>query len=146
MKYRKKVMTKTKSLTPERIMQFAWGYALTLCIEAAVRNGIFDLLDKGPRTVQQLARQTGASVRGLTAILNVLVALKLLARRGGRYVLTPESAVFLVSSKPGYYGMFFNHISDQLLPRWLELSEVVRTGRPASRGNDQGEGENVFAV
>ena len=109
-------------------MQFAWGYAPTLCIEAAVRHGIFDLLDKGPRTVQQLARQTGASVRGLTAILNVLVALKLLARRGGRYVLTPESAVFLVSSKPGYYGMFFNHISDQLLPRWLELSEIVRTG------------------
>lgn len=126
-------------------MQFAWGYAPTLCIEAAVRHGIFDLLDRGPKTVAQLARGSGASIRGLTAVLNVLVSLGLLKRRGDRYALAPESAAFLVSSKPGYHGMFFGHISDQLLPRWLEISEVVRTGRPSGKVNAQGEGEKFFA-
>ena len=64
-------MTKNKSLTPERIMQFAWGYAPTLVIEAPVRHGIFDLLDKGPLTAVQVAARTGASQRGINAILDV---------------------------------------------------------------------------
>ncbi len=138
-------MNKPEALTPERIMQFAWGYAPTLAIEAAVRHRVFDLLDQGPRTVEQLANESGASVRGLTTIANLLVALGLLARDGGGYTLTPESATFLVSSKPGYHGMFFEHVSDQLLPRWLQLNDIVRTGKPAVKVNDQSEGEEFFA-
>jgi hypothetical protein len=36
-----------KPLTPERIMQLAWGYAPPLIIEAAVRHRVFDLLEPG---------------------------------------------------------------------------------------------------
>ncbi len=41
--------------------------------------------------------------------------------------------------------MFFRHISDQLLPKWLQLSEIVRTGEPAAKVNDQKEGAEFFA-
>lgn len=138
-------MSENKPVTPERIMQFAWGYAPSLAIEAAVRHRVFDVLDKGPRTVQQLAAETGASERGLTAILNLLVSLQLLGRDGERYTLTPESATFLVSSKPAYHGTFFGHISDDLLPRWLQLSDVVRTGKPAKKVNTETDGAEFFA-
>jgi ubiquinone/menaquinone biosynthesis C-methylase UbiE len=138
-------MNTTNSPTPDRIMQFAWGYAPTLVIEAAVRHGVFDRLDQGPRTVEQLAAETGASVRGLTGILNVLVGIQLLARDGDNYVLTPESAAFLVFSRPAYHGMFFQHISDHILPRWLQLGDIVRTGKPAAAVNQQHEGEEFFA-
>ena len=138
-------MNSNDALTPQRIMAFAWGYAPTLAIEAAVRHGVFDSLDKAPQTVEQLAGKTGASIRGLRAILNLLVSLDLLARRGERYELTPESAAFLVSAKPGYHGMFFHHISDQLLPRWQQLTEIVRTGQPAIKVNEQSEGAAFFA-
>ena len=57
-------------VTPERIMQFAWGYAPPLILEAAVRHRVFDVLDTGLRTVEQLSTETGASVRGLRAVLN----------------------------------------------------------------------------
>jgi len=126
-------------------MQFAWGYAPTLVIEAAVRHGIFDLLDKGPRTAVQIAARTGASQRGVNAVLDVLVSLHLLARKGKRFALTPESAAFLVSTKPFYYGTFFRHISDQLLPNWLQLTEIVRTGRPAQKVNARKQGAEFFA-
>lgn len=126
-------------------MQFAWGYAPSLAIEAAVRHRVFDILDKGPRTVQQLASETGASERGLKAILNLLVGLQLLGRDGDRYTLTPESATFLVSGKPAYHGTFFGHISDDLLPKWLQLTEVVRTGKPAQKVNAETEGAEFFA-
>jgi cyclopropane fatty-acyl-phospholipid synthase-like methyltransferase len=41
--------------------------------------------------------------------------------------------------------MFFRHISDQLLPRWLQLNEIVRTGKPAASVNHQQEGAEFFA-
>jgi SAM-dependent methyltransferase len=138
-------MTQKKKLTPERIMQFAWGYAPTLAIEAAVRHGIFDLLDKGPLTAEQIARKTRASQRGINALLDLLVSIHLLQRKGKRLALTPESAAFLVSTKPSFYGMLFGHISDQLLPSWLQLTEVVRTGRPAARVNARKQGAEFFA-
>jgi len=138
-------MTENKPVTPERIMQFAWGYAPCLAIEAAVRQRVFDILDKNPRTLEQLAAETGASARGLKAILNLLVSLQLLAREGEAYALTAESAAFLVSSKPAYHGTFFAHVSDDLLPRWLQLTEVVRTGKPSKQVNMETEGSEFFA-
>lgn len=138
-------MIENKPVTPERLMQFAWGFAPTLAIEAAVRHKLFDILDKGPRSVSQLAGETGASERGLTAILNLLVAFQFLGRDGERYTLTPESATFLVSSRPAYHGTFFAHISDDLLPCWLQLSDVVRTGMPATKVNAQAGGAEFFA-
>ncbi|HEX3626932.1 MAG TPA: methyltransferase [Verrucomicrobiae bacterium] len=138
-------MAAKKKITPERIMQFAWGYAPTLAIEAAVKHGIFDRLDKGPQTAEQIASKTGTSLRGVNAIVDLLVSIQLLQRKGKRLALTPESANFLVSTKPGFYGTFFRHISDQLLPKWLQLTEIVKTGRPAMRVNSQDEGAEFFA-
>jgi 3-hydroxy-5-methyl-1-naphthoate 3-O-methyltransferase len=131
--------------TPERLMQFAWGHAAPLILEAALKFRVFDLLDQSPRTVEELASQSGASVRGLTAILNALVGLELLARRGNRYALTPESAAFLVSTKPAYHGGFFQHMSQQVMPHWLQLTEAVRTGRPVVAGNQEASGAEFFA-
>jgi len=134
-----------KKLSPERIMQLAWGYAPPLIIEAAVRHGVFDSLDQSPKAAQQLARLTGTSKRGLIAILNALVGLQLLARKGNRYTLAPESATFLVSNKSPYYGAFFRHTTEQLIPKWLQISKVVRTGKPARAVNGQQDGATFFA-
>src|SRR5207248_7625205 len=61
-----------------------------------------------------------------------------------RYALTPESATFLVSTKPSFYGSFFKHISGQTMPKWLELTEVVGTGRPARAVNQEQSGAEFF--
>lgn len=126
-------------------MQFAWGYAPTLIIEAAVRHRVFDLLDESPKTIKELAKKSGASERGLTAIANALVGLNFLSRKGERYALTPESAAFLVSTKPGFLGGIYKHMSTQILPRWLELDRVVRTGKPAIAVNSPKPGAKFFA-
>ena len=132
-------------VTPERIMQFAWAYAPPLIIEAAIRNGIFDHLDAGPKTIQELTAITGASERGITAIANVLVGLELLARDGeGKLSLTPESAAFLVRSKPSFMGGLILHTSGHLIPRWLHLNDVVRTGEPFRSVNQEESGSEFF--
>jgi 2-polyprenyl-3-methyl-5-hydroxy-6-metoxy-1,4-benzoquinol methylase len=126
-------------------MQFAWGYAPPLILEAALDCRLFDLLDQAPQKVGELAAQSGASVRGLTAILNALVGFGFLAKKGARYALTPESAAFLVSTKPGYHGGFFRHATRQILPQWLQLNETLRSGRPAVAANEKAEGQQFFA-
>ncbi len=134
-----------KSVTPERLLQMSWAFAPPLLIEAAVKNGVFDRLDAGPKTLRELAAATGASERGLRALCDALVAIQLLERRGDRYELTPESSTFLVSTKPAYHGALLSHVSEQVLPHWLRLAESVRTGRPDEAVNRQETGTEFFS-
>ncbi len=126
-------------------MQFAWGYVPPLVLEAAISHGVFDVLDSGPKDLHQVHQATGASLRGLAAIMNVLVSLDFLAKdEHGHYSLTPESATFLVSTKPSFQGGFLRHTSQHLLPKWLHLNEIVATGKPAAAVNQQAAGSDFF--
>lgn len=126
-------------------MQFAFGYAPTLILEAAIKHRVFDVLDAGPKTVEEVSRETGASQRGLRAVMNALASLDFLAKDAtGRYALRPESAAFLVSTKPSFQGGIFRHTGEQLLPKWLQMNEIVRTGQPATAVNAQGDGTAFF--
>jgi 3-hydroxy-5-methyl-1-naphthoate 3-O-methyltransferase len=132
-------------VTPERIFQLAWGYAPPLILEAAIRHRVFDVLDEGPKNLSALSAATGASERGLAAIVNVLVGMNFLARdERGRYSLTGESAAFLVSTKPGFQGGLIRHTSEHLVPKWLALNEIVATGKPTEAVNQEGTGSDFF--
>ncbi len=135
----------TTPVTPERIMQLAWGYVPPLLLEAAIRHRIFDLLDGGPKTVSEIQKETGASERGLSAVMNALVGLNFLAKdKQGYFSLTPESATFLVSTKPSFQGGMLRHGSEQLIPKWLHLNEIVMTGEPAAAVNKEESGGDFF--
>ena len=132
-------------VSPERIMQMAWGYAPPLILEAAIRHHIFDVLDAGPKNIWEVEKATGASARGLTAVMNALVGLNFLSKdEHGRYTLTPESATFLVSTKPSFQGGLIKHCSEQLIPRWLHINEVVATGNPVTPVNVEKSGGEFF--
>jgi SAM-dependent methyltransferase len=132
-------------LTPERIMQLAWAYAPPLVIGTAVRFKLFDALVNGPKSAQSVADEAHISVRGTRIILNALIAFDLLRKADDdRYELTPESSAFLVTSKPSFRGGIFKHIEKQLIPQWLELDNIVRTGKPTRSVNQQGPGSEFF--
>ena len=137
--------TATAAVTPERIFQFAWGYAAPFILEAALRHRVFDVLDNGPMSLAEVSQATGASERGLSAIMNVLVGLDFLAVDAeGSYSLTPESGAFLVSTRPGFLGGFIRHTSEHLVPKWLDLNQIVATGRPVEAVNQQSKGAEFF--
>jgi ubiquinone/menaquinone biosynthesis C-methylase UbiE len=136
----------TKNLTPERLQQLGFAYAPPLIISAAVNNKVFDALEDGAKTVEQLQKETGGSVRGLRAIMNALVGLELLKKnRQSRYSLTPESKAFLISEKPGTLAGFFGAILPVMASRWLRLAETVREGRPPVAVNQETEGTEFFS-
>jgi len=133
------------AVRPDRIMEMIWGYAPPLILATAVHAKVFDSLDAGAKTVEELAQSTGNSARGLRAIMNALVGFNFLAKdSGGRYMLTPESAAFLVSSKPGYMGKFVEFSGLKSMQTWLPLPEIVRTGKPNDAIRQQDAGESFF--
>src|SRR6266704_485674 len=135
-----------KQVTPERLMELSFAYAPPLIISAGVSNQVFDSLEGGAKTAEQVAKETGASARALPILLNALVGLDLLKKhRQGKYSLTPESAAFLLSNKPGTHAGFFGTIAPQLISRWVRLSDVVREGRPAVAVNQETEGTEFFS-
>ena len=136
--------SKKPQVTPERLMQFAFGYAPPIMISTAVELGVFDALETGPKTVAELAKATGASERGLKMLMNGLAGFEFLAKDGDRYSLTPESATYLVSSTPPYFGGLFRSLCARQLPGWLHLADAVRAGRPALDGIEASRGEEFF--
>ena len=119
-------MTTSAPVTPERIMQFAWGYVPPLVLEAAVRHRVFDVLDSGPKTIAQVQKETGASERGLTAVMHALVGMNSWQKisracsRSRRRVLH-----FWSAPSPAFKGGLLRHGSEQLIPKWLHLNKIV---------------------
>jgi ubiquinone/menaquinone biosynthesis C-methylase UbiE len=135
-----------KQVTAERLMELSFAYAPPLIISAGVSNKVFDSLEDGAKKPEQVAKETGASARALGILMNALVGLGLLRKdRQGKYSLTPESAAFLLSKKPGTHAGFFGTIAPKLISRWLRLSEIVREGRPAVAVNQETEGTEFFS-
>lgn len=131
-------------VAPERIMQMAWGYAPPLAIEAGIRLKMFDTIAAGKKTLDEIVVATGCSPRGTAILLNMLTGLGFLEKSPDKYDLTPESEAFLVSSSPKFQGGMFKHMSRQLIPNWLNLAEIVRTGKPAEAVNSHKDGAAFF--
>jgi SAM-dependent methyltransferase len=135
-----------RQVTSERLQQLGFAYAPPLIISAAVSNRVFDTLATGAKTVERVSEESGASERGLRAVMNALVGLELLKKdRQGKYSLTPESAAFLVSDRPGTLARFFHTILPHLASKWLQLGEITRTGRPMVAVNEEAEGTEFFS-
>jgi 3-hydroxy-5-methyl-1-naphthoate 3-O-methyltransferase len=133
------------AVRPDRIMEMVWGYAPPIILATAIQAKVFDLLDAGPKTVEELAQVSGNSARGLRSLMNALVGFQFLSKNpDGRYGLTPESATFLVSSKPGYLGKFVEFSGLKMISTWLPLPEIVKTGKPSTAVNQQTTGDSFF--
>ena len=48
------------AVTPERIMQFTWGFVPTLVLEAAIKHRVFDVLDGGSQDPRMRLRRRPA--------------------------------------------------------------------------------------
>jgi ubiquinone/menaquinone biosynthesis C-methylase UbiE len=139
-------MPHDNSPNPQRIFQMAFGYSAPLMLEAAIEHKFFDTLDRHPQTADQLAAATSTSPRGARILLNGLLAIEMVIRDStGKFSLTPESSLFLVSGKPSYFGGMLRHTGKQLLPKWMQLTQIVKTGKPAMAVNQEPEGAAFFS-
>jgi ubiquinone/menaquinone biosynthesis C-methylase UbiE len=96
---------------------------------------IFDHLTPPGKTARRLAASISADERAAELLLNSLVAIGLLVKKGGRYRNRPLAARYLVAGKPDYQGDILRHYST-LWDNWSGLDLVLRTGKPCRKSRD----------
>jgi ubiquinone/menaquinone biosynthesis C-methylase UbiE len=118
-----------RGVSARPVVEDLWAGWRAEVLVAAVELDVFRHLDAGKRSVGELAAAAHATPRGMRGLLDALVAMRYLGKRGDRYNLRPLADIFLVPGRPSYLG------SMTLLTRstredWTHLAEVIRAGRP----------------
>jgi ubiquinone/menaquinone biosynthesis C-methylase UbiE len=133
-----------KDQDPEILHQLHFSFVPSRVLSAALQLGVFSHISGGRQTVAAVARASGSSERGMRMLLDALIPLGLLTKRGRLYRLSPLAARYLVRKSPDYLGSFFE--SDGLWDSWRQLTQVIRTGKPAYRVERQELAEQFFPV
>jgi len=116
----------------EHVMALMTAYQPACVLGAAVELDVFSALERKARTASELAGLLQADLRATTALLNALVALDLLSKKGARYRLPAELAPVLTESGPRSFLPMLRHQCN-CLRGWSQLAWVVRQGRLGER-------------
>jgi len=106
---------------------------LLLLVTGAVRSGIVDALaGAGPHSPEEVAGAAGADLRACRVMLGALVEQGIVEREGQEYRLSALGRSHLVDAGPELERYKLLHQVNKMRG-WLELPEVVRSGRPLPR-------------
>ncbi len=131
-------------VTPERILQYAWGFSATAALATAIELDVFTHFARGRHTLEELLQATGSSARGLPMLLAALCAFGLLERKEGGFALGSDSTAFLSKDSPGYLGEFALFHAREIDQGFQELARCVRTGRPVRSVDKPAEGVPIW--
>jgi SAM-dependent methyltransferase len=119
----------THQPSPELIFDTLNAYQRTAALRGAIELDLFTAIGEGVATAADLAGKLKVSERGARILCDYLVVIGLLAKQGGRYGLTPDSAVFLDRRSPAGIGSaatFLN--SPALTDNFRDIAAIVRKG------------------
>lgn len=112
-----------------KLLETVLAYRSSKPLLVAVEYDLFTWIERGRRTAESLARVLSLDARAVGILLDAVVALGYLRRRGARYANTRLSKDLLVSTSPNYRGSNLKY-QEQTWKAWSELSCVVKTGCP----------------
>jgi len=129
---------------PGRLIQIGSAFWPAKTLLSAVELDVFTTLGDKALTARQLQQALGLHPRGVTDLLDTLVALDVLARDGdgeaAQYRNTEDAAHFLDRNSSAYIGGFFEMANARLYRFWGDLTEALRTGKPQNEMKNGGKG------
>lgn len=114
--------------TAEKFIQLALDFEKSIVFMVAAEFGIFSVIGEDFKTAEEIAQSVGSPTRGISRLLNSLVAIGLLQKNGQKYGNTPEAKEYLVRGAPNFMGNF--RLMRFLLKRWINLKETIEAGEP----------------
>jgi predicted O-methyltransferase YrrM len=124
--------TSQKGWTADALLELGRGYQPAAVFGAAADLDLFDLLKEGPLSVKDVSRRLRCERRGVEILLDALVALQLLRKRGEAYSLPPGAAEYLTSDGEHSILAMAQHQAN-CMRNWVQLAKVVKTARPAEK-------------
>ena len=116
-----------------QISQLLAGFITSQAIAVAAKLGIADLLEGGPRTIDDLAKATKAHVQSLHRILRMLTSVGIFAEdEPGRFRQTALSELLRSDHPRSARGMAILWGSSIIQKPSMELHRAVMTGVPAA--------------
>ncbi|HLA39474.1 MAG TPA: methyltransferase [Candidatus Glassbacteria bacterium] len=115
----------------DRLNSIARSFMGVVVLNAAAELELFTLLEKGPLAPAEVAQRLELDLRATEITLRALAGMELLQIEDGKFANSDIAAEFLVRGKPFYQGDILRH-NGNIHRRWIELPQVLRTGRPAA--------------
>lgn len=119
-------------------MRLLGDFGNSRILDAAIEYDFFTLIHRGFHSYEEIAREAGTVPRPTRIVLDSLIALALVEKRGEKYFLAPISESFLVRGKPSYMGDF-RYVALALWDGMAHLKETLKSGKPLSRMDTGGE-------
>lgn len=139
-------MTSTGDWNAEKLLKTAGRYWEACTLHAGVRLELFTRIGDRRVSADELAEALNGDERGLTMLLNALVAMHLLIKADNRYANTTASNTLLNKQSPGYIGYMIMHHS-HVVRGWSQLTEAVTQGKPVrQRSFDDEEERESFLM
>jgi hypothetical protein len=112
--------------------QMILAYQISQCVHVAAKLGIADLLEAGPKSLEELAAATGTEPAALERLLRALVCHGVFSEDGGsRYSLNPLGRL-LARSAPQSFNSAALYWGERFIwESWSHLAHSVKTGEPA---------------
>jgi hypothetical protein len=116
----------------DELLEKVRGFQGACIITAAAELDVFTAIGDKPATAAVVAARISGQPRATAVLLDALVALELLAKRGDAYCIPAEVADLLAEDSPINVLPGVRHQAN-CLRRWAQLAHVVKTGQPADR-------------
>lgn len=115
--------------TPQLFFQTINSYQRTEALKAAIELEAFTAIGEGNSAVSDIAKRCQTSERGMRILCDYLCIIGFLAKDGGRYSLTQDSAMFLDKRSPAYLGGAIEFLlSPMLVDGFKDLAAAVKKG------------------
>ncbi len=114
-------------IKPETILGLGRKFMESRIFLTAAELDIFSPLSKNPMSAQDIADKIQVTLRGATILLDALVPLGLLEKKGEKYYCPAEIALLLSKDSPDSIMPMVMHTVG-LWKRWSDLTDIVRTG------------------
>jgi len=123
-------MNPTSGPSPQLFFDTITAYQRTGALKAALDLQLFAAIGQTPATASEVAERCGCPERGIRILCDSLAIFGFLTKDGGRFALTPDSALFLNSQSPAYIGAAADFLlSPGVADGFTNLAKTIKSGK-----------------
>jgi acetylserotonin N-methyltransferase len=113
---------------PSTVLDLIEAFRRSKTMFAAVKLGVFDLLESSPASAAEVATKLGTNLDATERLLESCTGLKLLTKEGPNFANTEEASAYLCAGSAYSMLGYINYSNDVLMKLWLNLEDAIHDG------------------